>query len=727
MKKLLILATMVLGVVSCMKDQSFEAGNGGESKVVLSVALPEGATRAAGADSALGAIDNIIDLATKYDIRYVLAVYDDAGNLAKDQIVKIEKEATSTQFELRLVPGRDYRFVVWADFVAEGTTESLHYNTADLKNVTLKDGSLQLPMDESRDAYTAVKEIEKFNSASEVKLTLTRPFAKLRVVTNDMDQIYSKLTKATVEYTTEVYTVFNALTAEAGEAETITEKVALLDNDAYQYANENGTAKMTLFADYLFGTVDGTVKFSMDIEDATGYPIPTIEFNTNIPVERNHLTTIYGPILTDFNQVTVTIDERFDGYNNVNFKPEDKAAIKALLNEAVAAGETNIVIDAYGANIGDLNYGLTKAMVPAGTTVTIRNAVVEGRSYGNGVDGTVIFEGCTFYNSGAYSIHFDNGAGKVIFKDCKLYGWNSFGATLESVSFERCSLEGNGTYALIRSYADLTLTDCTINTKEANHSDNYNEGVEAISPATLTENNVTYFVWKSETLADAVSVAGETVSLAAGEYTFPSSIAEGVTIVCQEGVVFTGKSGLNINGATVVGATFSNPTGNAVAGTINGAFENCTFTGSNALRNCYVGETCVFENCVFSGNTYGVHFDGGTDKVVTLRNCTLSGFNAFAAAIGMVNFEGCTFVGNGKSGYNGANLWGNATLKNCEFTFNGTTANEWVDCIGANKTYSFENCTINGVAYTSDNYTSYGDIFSRNNTTVKINGVDCAM
>ena len=232
----------------------------------------------------------------------------------------------------------------------------------------------------------------------------------------------------------------------------------------------------------------------------------------------------------------------------------------------------------------------------------------------------------------------------------------------------------------------------------------------------------------TDALKAAVSEAGATVNVMAGEYTFPSSsVAEGVTIVCEEGTVFTGNSKLNIKGATVVGATFSNPSGNAVDQTINGKFENCTFTGSNALRYCYVGETCEFENCVFDGSTYGIHFDGGTNKNVTFRNCTISGFNAFAAAINMVTFEGCTFVGNGKSGYNGANLWGSATLKNCEFTFDGTTQYEWIDCIKADGQYSFNNCTVNGEAYTSDNYTSFPDISSRNNVTVKINDVDCAL
>ena len=106
------------------------------------------------------------------------------------------------------------------------------------------------------------------------------------------------------------------------------------------------------------------------------------------------------------------------------------------------------------------------------------------------------------------------------------------------------------------------------------------------------QNWVVVSLSEGDNLKDAVAVAGATVKVAAGEYTFPSSsIAEGVTIECAPGTVFTGNSKLNINGATVIGATFSNPSGTAVDQTINGTFKDCTFTGSNAVRYAYAGET----------------------------------------------------------------------------------------------------------------------------------------
>lgn len=230
----------------------------------------------------------------------------------------------------------------------------------------------------------------------------------------------------------------------------------------------------------------------------------------------------------------------------------------------------------------------------------------------------------------------------------------------------------------------------------------------------------------NDDLSAAVKEGG-VVYVGAGEFKMPGGFGADVTLVCDEGTVFTGTSSLNINGATVVGATFSNPSGAVVSQKINGIFKGCTFDGYNALRYTYAGETVVFEDCVISGSLYGVHFDGGANDVI-FRNCEISGFNGLGAELTMVTFENCTFKGNGKSGYNGANLWGSAKLVNCNFVFDGTTSNEWIDCIGADKTYEFVNCKVNGVDYTEINYQDYaGTIFSRSHTAVTINGKTCQL
>ena len=192
-------------------------------------------------------------------------------------------------------------------------------------------------------------------------------------------------------------------------------------------------------------------------------------------------------------------------------------------------------------------------------------------------------------------------------------------------------------------------------------------------------------------LEAAIKNGEETVVVAAGEYTFPaSSIKAGQTIICED-AVFTGKSSLNINGATVVGATFKNVGGQAVSGTIYGNFKDCTFEGAETLRWCYTtaGQTTVFENCVVKTTLRGVHFDG-MDGDVIFRNCEINGFNAYSGA-GNITFEGCTF-GNDASNYNGLNIYSNTNLVNCTFNYKSGKTN-FIDMEGTGKTLTITNCT----------------------------------
>lgn len=209
-------------------------------------------------------------------------------------------------------------------------------------------------------------------------------------------------------------------------------------------------------------------------------------------------------------------------------------------------------------------------------------------------------------------------------------------------------------------------------------------GVQSISP--------------DEEISDALTDGADTVYVA-GTHTFPAtSIGEGDTIICAEGTVFKGTSSLNINGATVIGATFSNDSGYAVSGTINGIFKDCVFDSGEALRWCYsnAGETVVFENCEFKTNFRGFHFDG-MDGDVLFKNCKINGFNAYGGE-GTATFEGCTF-GYDASSYNGLNIYSNTNLINCTFNYVSGKTN-FIDMEGTGKTLTLTNCTatLNGEA-----------------------------
>ena len=331
--RFLALLALVLGLASCQKDTyGLDVDANGEAAVTISVALPDVETRAGGNDSAIGAFGNV-DF-TKYDVRYILEVYNLEGQLkdqlAKERIVNTEDEAMETSFTLRLIPGRGYRFVVWADLVLEDSDDDLHYVTTDLKDIQLKNLLWKLS-DETRDAYTGTWDEETFNSTSNIRIELKRPLGKLRVVTTDIKDMFNVLPEeVTVEYTSSFYTKFNAFTSQVvSDSQGMALKSKTIKISENKYTNEwndEGKVKenLTLFADYYFATNEQEpISFTLDVKDNNGMAIPQVVFNTNIPIQRNYLTTVMGPVLTDANSITVVVNDAFDGYYNVDHPEGD--------------------------------------------------------------------------------------------------------------------------------------------------------------------------------------------------------------------------------------------------------------------------------------------------------------------------------------------------------------------------------------------------------------------
>ena len=351
------LAALVLGMVSCQQDFDAAPQVGGEVDFQLSVGAGEiSATRATdgdtqeGYDSAYGAIDYLseADWANKYDLRYSLEVYDksDAGYAGatpiKDRMVQIVDKYQPVMFDLRLVPNRDYHFVVFADFVPQGASSKantdvqrelgLRHNIGEnLGQITIKEDAIN---DEIADAYFATKDIRIENSAAQ-DILLKRPYGKVRVIATDLDELNLNVNpgKVQVEYDAFHPSAFNAVTGEvAGEYKPCTyeceyaaiskEKGGLQDHfynigyDEMTTTNANGVERhkyMTLFTDYILAENQGQTAyhFTMTVWDQNDVVIKETHFNTDIPVERNMLTTVVGNVLTTATEINVSIDDNF--------------------------------------------------------------------------------------------------------------------------------------------------------------------------------------------------------------------------------------------------------------------------------------------------------------------------------------------------------------------------------------------------------------------------------
>ena len=306
MKKcfLLMAGIILLTFTACQSDELANGGRNGEVAASFSVQLPgngnDAVTRAATAGD--GTSVN----------RCIMEIYLN-DELYSRQIGAIQPDGLTAGFDVRLVTSQTYKFVFWADHVesveGEAIKTDLHYNTADLRNISMKGDYNGSSKDDTRDAFFASLEKLVTNAFSE-SVELTRPFGQLNIKTEDLASIPNNQKEAFVPVTAglsfkNLYTGFNAATGNLlGEPTAV----------AYKAASDVVDANGNLTVDYLFApnTAGGQhlVNMTLAVYNAAGGQITTKDLN-NIPVQRNYKTNVTGNLLTVDSKVNVTVAPAF--------------------------------------------------------------------------------------------------------------------------------------------------------------------------------------------------------------------------------------------------------------------------------------------------------------------------------------------------------------------------------------------------------------------------------
>ena len=306
MKKffLLMAGIILLTFTACQSDELANGGRNGEVAASFSVQLPgngnDAVTRAATAGD--GTSVN----------RCIMEIYLN-DELYSRQIGTIQPDGLTAGFDVRLVTSQTYKFVFWADHVesveGEAIKTDLHYNTADLRNISMKGDYNGSSKDDTRDAFFASLEKLVTNAFSE-SVELTRPFGQLNIKTEDLASIPNNQKEAFVPVTAglsfkNLYTGFNAATGNLlGEPTAV----------AYKAASDVVDANGNLTVDYLFApnTAGGQhlVNMTLAVYNAAGGQITTKDLN-NIPVQRNYKTNVTGNLLTVDSKVNVTVAPAF--------------------------------------------------------------------------------------------------------------------------------------------------------------------------------------------------------------------------------------------------------------------------------------------------------------------------------------------------------------------------------------------------------------------------------
>ena len=633
--RFLALAALVLGLASCQTEpEGLNVNVGGEVDTTITVSLPE-ATRAA--DSAEGAFKNLVD-SDKYTIRYIFQVfYNDDESKAARQV--IYSDGNTVSFPVRLVPGRDYNFVAWADVVPQtGKTldvlgeynkeSDYRYNTEDLKAVTFKGD--WLAMDETFDAYTDAQTI-KYYGTTGITLNLTRPFAKLRVMTTDMvelDNLQIVPEGVTVEYTVPVYKSFD-VTAQAAKTDGASTHTFTYNlSEVQEYTATETTS--TLFTNYLFGAENGIVKFTMDVTDNTSAAerIKYNNFNTDIPVQRNYLTTISGNILTDGNNVKVDIVE--DGaFAGEKEWPEKGDSAQELAYAAMFGGEVTLTENITLTQPLTIVKGANVVINLDGKTITGNWHKDNGAVIKN--NGTLTIVGGTISSTGENGGSAVQNNGTLTIKNATLNG-----APNANGSWPSYTVNNTGTMTLenttitsyhgaVASYGDgavVTLNNCTIDM--AGIPGFTSHGIYTYNSGKVIVNGGTYENKATDQVASGASVINGAVEVNAGSFSGRIENYYG-TPVLKGGTFKTDPKNYLAEGYKAIET--SEKMYVVVAKNVNGYLDSVITNQDGAryeggvFESGYMENALWFNNYVFGGNA-AIVVENKTYNAIVIENCS---------------------------------------------------------------------------------------------------------
>lgn len=387
---LLTAAAATLGLTSCSNEMTPDSPNReGMVDVVMTTSMPQ-ELQSYGVNSAEGGLKNLEDKG--YSVRYIMEIYPKGSTTKVQRMIKYVSMSAggsykTTSFKTRLLAS-EYNFVFFADIVRQvsaypyndpnpypglttpyyanryffsNTDESsdvlirpTDVNTAvagDLQTICASKAAtdtFQNPYLEMYDAYSCTKAVDLRTESTTQSFTLKRPFAKLRLITTDADQLLATpdWSKSRVDITvSDIPTGFNAL---SGASIAGTERgywnggIQALNSDVYSNEPDDGSEK-TLSVFYLpVPAKSQNLTFSITVKDASGKVLTqSVKLEVeNVPLVGNKLTTIKGNLLSKNATFNVTIDDEFEDDETIIEYGKEASTVDALKAAMTGKNET---------------------------------------------------------------------------------------------------------------------------------------------------------------------------------------------------------------------------------------------------------------------------------------------------------------------------------------------------------------------------------------------------
>ena len=471
MKKVLFstvaMSALMLMATSCADDQTSDLKAGAESTVTITAQLPGDMGTRAFADGKKAT-----------ELHY--AVYEKGTTTPlkvckKADGTKGQPEGTATMtglkttISLQLTTGKEYDFVFWADapgdnvytFNSENQTVTVNYANAENNTDNL-------------DAFFGQKKALKVSGNMSISQELRRPFAQINIGTDDFDAAAAAgytVSESTIGVAT--YKTLNLLSGEVSDPVTATFVKKPIPTEDSKFSVNSKDYKYLSMSYVLWPKDKETVDIAFD------YTLTNRTF-TNVPVQRNYRTNIYGSLLTNTADFNVVIAPGFNDpdYNNnvitastqtelataaqtpnavIKLKENTTYTLPASVAEGVtfSGDETTVISIPQAINYSD------KTIVFSGVTVKSPNADFTGIQHAK----AVTYTGCVIEGQ-PFSYAEKAVYNKCTFKQTSSGSYNIWTYGSKDITFNSCRFECAGKSVLIYNEGAVIVQNATFNNCE---------------------------------------------------------------------------------------------------------------------------------------------------------------------------------------------------------------------------------------------------------------------
>ena len=471
MKKVLFstvaMSALMLMATSCADDQTSDLKAGAESTVTITAQLPGNMGTRAFADGTKAT-----------ELHY--AVYE-KGTTTRLAVCKkadgtkgqLEGTATMTGLQttisLQLTTGKEYDFVFWADapsdnvytFNSESQTVTVNYVNAENNTDNL-------------DAFFGQKKALKVSGNMSISQELRRPFAQINIGTDDFDAAAAAgytVSESTIGVAT--YKTLNLLSEEVSHPVTATFVKKPIPTEDSKFSVNSKDYKYLSMSYVLVPKDKETVDIAFD------YTLTNRTF-TNVPVQRNYRTNIFGSLLTNTADFNVVIAPGFNdpdyNHNVITASTQTELATAAQTPNAVIKLKENTTYTLPATVAEGVTFSgdeTTVISIPqaigypgqtigfSGVTVKSPNADYTGIQHAK----AVTYTGCVIEGQ-PFSYAEKAVYNKCTFKQTSSDAYNIWTYGSKDITFNSCRFECAGKSVLIYKERDISDQNATFNNCE---------------------------------------------------------------------------------------------------------------------------------------------------------------------------------------------------------------------------------------------------------------------